>query len=317
MYHNIYKQPMNLPVPIQDKLNNLANACDQLSAAIKTPVANVAAQPEAQVPVEDAGAAQDQVPEAVVPAAGEGAEAAQPEAQVPVKEAAQVPVEEAAQVPVEEAGAAQPVPVEEAAQDQVPDAAQDQVPVEDEGEAQDQVPVEDAGAAQVPVAAQDQVPDAAQDQVPDAAGQGDQEAAGSAQGAAGSAPDATAQVPDAAQGPALGDNTAIQVDGSTLLYGNIIKAFENMQTDQKKNVNKLSQDKLDEVYNKLKTAKTTVEVQNILRAHNFEMGGTTPAKRFVKRVIGGTRKPRMHRRKKTQRKRSKTIKKKNRAGNRR
>ena len=89
-----------------------------------------------------------------------------------------------------------------------------------------------------------------------------------------------------------------------------------MQTDQKKNVNKLSQDKLDEVYNKLKTAKTTVEVQNILRAHNFEMGGTTPAKRFVKRVIGGTRKPRMHRRKKTQRKRSKTIKKKNRAGNR-
>ena len=276
MYHNIYKQPMNLPVPIQDKLNNLANACDQLSAAIKTPVANVAAQPEAQVPVEDAGAAQDQVPEAVVPAAGEGAEAAQPEAQVPVKEAAQVPVEEAAQVPVEEAGAAQPVPVEEAAQDQVPDAAQDQVPVEEAGAAQDQVPVEEA--------AQDQVPDAAQ--------------------------------PDAAQGPALGDNTAIQVDGSTLLYGNIIKAFENMQTDQKKNVNKLSQDKLDEVYNKLKTAKTTVEVQNILRAHNFEMGGTTPAKRFVKRVIGGTRKPRMHRRKKTQRKRSKTIKKKNRAGNR-
>ena len=267
---------MNLPVPIQDKLNNLANACDQLSAAIKTPVANVAAQPEAQVPVEDAGAAQDQVPEAVVPAAGEGAEAAQPEAQVPVKEAAQVPVEEAAQVPVEEAGAAQPVPVEEAAQDQVPDAAQDQVPVEEAGAAQDQVPVEEA--------AQDQVPDAAQ--------------------------------PDAAQGPALGDNTAIQVDGSTLLYGNIIKAFENMQTDQKKNVNKLSQDKLDEVYNKLKTAKTTVEVQNILRAHNFEMGGTTPAKRFVKRVIGGTRKPRMHRRKKTQRKRSKTIKKKNRAGNR-
>ena len=276
MYHNIYKQPMNLPVPIQDKLNNLAIACDQLSAAIKTPVANVAAQPEAQVPVEDAGAAQDQVPEAVVPAAGEGAEAAQPEAQVPVKEAAQVPVEEAAQVPVEEAGAAQPVPVEEAAQDQVPDAAQDQVPVEEAGAAQDQVPVEEA--------AQDQVPDAAQ--------------------------------PDAAQGPALGDNTAIQVDGSTLLYGNIIKAFENMQTDQKKNVNKLSQDKLDEVYNKLKTAKTTVEVQNILRAHNFEMGGTTPAKRFVKRVIGGTRKPRMHRRKKTQRKRSKTIKKKNRAGNR-
>jgi hypothetical protein len=131
----------------------------------------------------------------------------------------------------------------------------------------------------------------------------------------GAAPEAAAQQEPSAP-PSINNETVIQVGPDSFTYGNILKAFENMQTDEKKNVNKLSQDKLDEVYNKLKTAKTTVEVQNILREHNFEMGGTNPAKRFVKRVIGGTRKPRMHRRKKTQRKRSKTIKKKNRAGNR-
>ena len=140
----------------------------------------------------------------------------------------------------------------------------------------------------------------------------DRLAAQGAQEASGSAPDAAAQ----AEASSIDKTTAIQVDGTTLLYGNIMQAFENMQTGKTPNRNNLPQSKLDEVYNKLKTAKTTVEVQNILREHNFAMGGTTPAKRFVQRVVGGTRKPRMHRRKKTQRKRSKTIKKKNRAGNR-
>jgi len=115
---------------------------------------------------------------------------------------------------------------------------------------------------------------------------------------------------------AIRDDTSIPFNGNTWLYGDIMQAFENMQTGKTTNRNNLSPSKLDEVYNKLKTANTTVEVQNILREHNFAMGGNAPAKRFVQRVVGGTRKPRMHRRKKTQRKRSKTIKKKNRAGKR-
>uniref|UniRef100_A0A6C0M1W0 Uncharacterized protein n=1 Tax=viral metagenome TaxID=1070528 RepID=A0A6C0M1W0_9ZZZZ len=117
-------------------------------------------------------------------------------------------------------------------------------------------------------------------------------------------------VEPAAETRDISDDTAIDVDGQRYIYGNIMRAFENMKNGKTKNINNLSTEKLDEVYNKLKNAKTTVEVQNILREHNFEIGGKNPTNRFVKRVVGGTRKPRMHKRNKTQRKRSKTIRKK-------
>jgi hypothetical protein len=122
--------------------------------------------------------------------------------------------------------------------------------------------------------------------------------------------DQSVDVEPAAETRDISDDTAIDVDGQRYIYGNIMRAFENMKNGKTKNINNLSTEKLDEVYNKLKNAKTTVEVQNILREHNFEIGGKNPTNRFVKRVVGGTRKPRMHKRNKTQRKRSKTIRKK-------
>jgi hypothetical protein len=117
---------------------------------------------------------------------------------------------------------------------------------------------------------------------------------------------------EAVPGAALGNDTVIQVGGNTYVYGNIMKAFENIKNGKQTN---LSKEKLDEVYAKLKNARTIVEVQNILREHNFAMAGKG-ANKYVQQLSGGTRKPRMHRRKKTQRKRSKTIKKKPKSGNR-
>ena len=67
--------------------------------------------------------------------------------------------------------------------------------------------------------------------------------------------------------------------------------------------------KYQEVKNLLESATTPEEVQKIINEKQveFDSGNITG---------GGTRKPRMHRRKKTQRKRSKTIKKKPKSGNR-
>jgi hypothetical protein len=218
-----------------------------------------------------------ELPEAAAPVAEAEAEAGAGAAEPVAALGAAEPVEGAAQGPAQEVEGAQAAQkVEEAGEGAGAQAGAAQGPAQE---------VEGAGQDQVPEAGQDQVPEAAQ--VPDAA------------------------QPDAAQGPALGNDTVIQVDGNNFVYGKIMQSFETT----KKGETKLSKEKLDEVYEKLKNARTTVEVQNILREHNFAMAGKG-ANKYVQQLSGGTRKPRMHRRKKTQRKRSKTIKKKPKSGNR-
>ena len=275
-----------IPQPIQDELDNLAAACDKLAAAIKSPNVSAEVEQQEQVaapPQEQVADAQEQVADAQEQVAAQQKEGA-PQVEEADQQAAVVDQNAAQQVE-----GAQNVASVEGAQNV---ASVEGAPVEgaqNVAPADQQAAVVDQNAAPHEQSAQ--------------------------QGQSVQQEQSVQQAPQESV-PSINDDTAIQVDGKTLLYGNIMKAFENMKTNKTLNHNSLPQAKLDEVYDKLKNAKTTVEVQNILREHNFAMGGNTPARRFVQRVVGGTRKPRMHRRKKTQRKRSKTIKKKNRAGNR-
>ena len=290
-----------IPQPIQEKLGNLAVACDELSAAIKSP--NVSAEVEQAVEADQQGeVAGDNgaAPDATAQAEEERLKAAQAaqaeEERLKADQAAQ-----AAQAAQQNEGAQNVASVEGA-----PIADQQEAVVDQNAAQQNEVaPIADQQAAVVDQNAAPHEQSAQQGQSVQQEKSVQQE-------------QSVQQEPSAPQEsvPSINDDTAIQVDGKTLLYGSIMEAFENMKTNKTQNRNSLPQAKLDEVYDKLKNAKTTVEVQNILREHNFAMGGKTPAQRFVQRVVGGTRKPRMHRRKKTQRKRSKTIKKKNRAGNR-
>lgn len=91
-------------------------------------------------------------------------------------------------------------------------------------------------------------------------------------------------------------------------FNSIDKRIETAD-EEDKDMLRARRTKYQEVKNLLESATTPEEVQKIINEKQveFDSGNITG---------GGTRKPRMHRRKKTQRKRSKTIKKKPKSGNR-
>ena len=152
------------------------------------------------------------------------------------------------------------------------------------------------------------------------AAQGDQVASEKAavQAASGSAPDATAQ---AAEADRLAEEEA-KLKAQEAAPQAAYKLDMNLQF-KTQNGEQIS---LERILNMLKNNKCQLPKPDCDTAVN-EINNAT-SEQDVKNIIGklkifknsiqsgGTRKPRMHRRKKTQRKRSKTIKKKNRAGNR-
>ena len=186
-------------------------------------------------------------------------------------------VVQAAVEPVAEAEAGEVVPV---------------VPAEEVAEAGAGEPVAVEPVAVVPAAAQkpaeevevevEEAEAGAEAQV--AAGQGDQEAA----------------APQAAYN--LDKRLQFKIQNGRQISLEIIL---NMLKNPKKC--KLTQQECENAFTEIKNAKSEQDVKNIigkLKIFNDSIQS------------GGTRKPRMHRRKKTQRKRSKTIKKKTKSGNR-
>lgn len=117
-------------------------------------------------------------------------------------------------------------------------------------------------------------------------------------------------VPVSAPAPIkLGDNDKIPVNYRSFTYGNIMNAFANtIQTEKDPDRKK----KMEMVNQLLQNAKTKDEVQVILEERNFDMGRNATG--FIVRTLtdtfGGTRKRRIQRHKKTQRKGSKTYRKK-------
>ena len=111
------------------------------------------------------------------------------------------------------------------------------------------------------------------------------------------------QAAPAAQSKEFDDNTNIAVNGVNYTVGKIKMAIENTKnrtpiTDVDK------RQKLKEVLETLNDAKTIVQVQDIIRGRYLAL---SKDRKFVQNVVGGTRKRKMQRRKKTQRKRAKTL----------
>jgi hypothetical protein len=108
------------------------------------------------------------------------------------------------------------------------------------------------------------------------------------------------QAAPAAQSKEFDDNTNIAVNGINYTVGKIKTAIEN--TKPRSDIDK--QQKLEEVLKTLNDAKTIVQVQDIIRGRYLAL---SKDRKFVQNVVGGTRKRKMQRRKKTQRKRAKTL----------
>ena len=194
--------------------------------------------------------------------------------------------------------------------------------------------VQETSGSAAPEASGSAAPDATAQEASGSAAQGAQEA----QEASGSAAqEAQAEAEKAASGSAgPGANTAENVPAFKQSNSNI--KFNNSDGRMGTNYFQIMNRKIDKFFKQIdnEIANADPEDQNMLRERKVKyervkqllQDATTEAE--VNKIIkdnqvvfdsnsirsGGTRKPRMHRRKKTQRKRSKTIKKKNRAGNR-
>ena len=112
------------------------------------------------------------------------------------------------------------------------------------------------------------------------------------------------QAAPAAQSKEFNDNTNIAVNGVNYTVGKIKMAIGNTINRAIMTKDVVKQQKLEEVLRTLNDAKTIVQVQDIIRGRYLAL---SKDRKFVQNVVGGTRKRKMQRRKKTQRKRAKTL----------